>query len=809
MEMRPSCFNCWIYLVLFFSVLQALCAQSSSITGTIKDENKEAMTFAHVLLLRKQDSALVKGVTTNVQGKFLLEDIVEGDYIMNVSLLGFESIFKTIEIKSPEEISLGPIQMTAQNQHLEGVEVVGKKALFQQKNDRLILNVSSQSTFSGNNALQVLQKAPGVIVQENASSISLNNKGEVLIMINNRISRVPQGALIQQLKGMRAENIERIELIHQPSAKYDANNAAGIIHIVLKENQSYGLNGNASLTVGMGEKEKLNGSLDLNYRNNRLNLYGSTTGFRSKSPMWRINHYRQYDYLGDEYFYENKLRFTNPSDNSLGFTMGVDFEIDKNKIIGAIFGYTKNNMSGHDYTSKSIGIINEMPDVDLQFLLDIDNPNVNTFANINYFWQLTPASSLNLDMDRVLLDVQNSSFLNYINSEDTVDATRSNRDSQFEVYTVKGDFEWKNEKGTRIETGLKGTFNNSSTMSATQNRNSGSWVEDEAFGTDDDISENILAAHGAVQKKWNDKWESNLGLRLEHYAYKLEEASSTNDFEITYTNLFPVVRTSYAIDSTRTFTLSFNRRIERPVFMNLAGFYLLIDPSLFVTSNTRIRPSFTNAVRLAYNYRSFLIAFEVNRTKGAISFYNTVDKEKNLQTSTPINFDSMDGLMLTMSFPIKLGKFWTMNWNLDGAYKKVKDASNRPLPFEKGLFTVTAQLSNVFDFGNSWSANIDGRYRSPFISGDQELYLRHYINLGVNKKFKNESSLTFSIQDLTATSGIIDWEYHQPELGIKTYGDNDWSERVFQVTYSFPFGNKKLKEKRNRQTGSQEERNRM
>lgn len=807
--MRLAYCSCLLLTLLFFGIGQVLSAQNASVTGAVYDENEEALAFAHVLLLRQQDSVLVKGGTSDEQGKFLLEDIAVGNYIINASLLGFEPYFKALQIQGSQELSIETIKLATQSQNLQGVEVVGRKALFEQKSDRLILNVGALPTFSGNNALQVLQKAPGVIVQENSNSISLNNKGEVLIMINERVSRLPIGALIQQLKGMQAENIDRIELIHQPSAKYDSNNAAGIIHIVMKENNSYGISGNASLTAGIGQREKMNGSVDLNYRNNRLNLYGSLTGFQSKSPMWQVNHFREYEYLGDRYYYENKLRFTNPADNSLGFTLGADFEIDKNHTIGAIFGYTKSNMSGRDYTSTSIGTINNISDTDLQFLLDIDNPNVNTFANVNYFWQLTPSSSLNLDIDRVSLDVKNSSKLSYVELKDNIDATESARDSQFEIYTVKGDFEWETEKGTKIETGLKGTFNNSNTVSQIRNRNLGTWIEDESFGMNDDINENILAVYGAIQKKWNEKWESNLGARLEHYTYNLDDTLGGNDFTISYTNLYPVIRTSYAIDSAKTLTLSFNRRIERPAFMNLAGFYLLIDPSLFVTSNTRIRPSFTNAARLAYNHRSFLIAFEINRTQGAISFYNTVNKERNLQTSIPINFDSMEGYLLSTSFPIKIGKYWKMNWNLDGAYKKVKDASNRPLPFEKGLFAVTAQLTNVFELGRSWTANIDGRYMSPFISGDQVQYLRHYINFGVSKKFGNQSSVTFSIQDITATSGSIDWEYNQPELGIKTYGDNDWSERVFQVTYSFPFGNQKVKKKRNRVTGSKEERDRM
>ena len=786
-----------------------LSSQQAIITGQVIDTQDEIMPFAHVLLLQHHDSVMVKGVTTDTEGRFTMEEIPIGNYVLNISLLGFEPYFRPVSINDSKELSMGTIQLTIMNQQLQGVQVVGQKALYQQKSDRLILNVGSQPTFSGKNALQVLQKAPGVIVQENSNSISVNNKGEVLIMINDRVSRIPKANLIQQLKGIRAENIDRIELIHQPGAKYDSDNASGIIHIVMKENNTYGFNGNASLTIGIGQREKFNGNTDLNYRNNRINIYGNVTGFHNKSPMATVNHFRNYEYQGDYYYYENNLRFENPANNSLGITVGADFEIDKNNIVGGLFGYSRNNMLGHNFTSISKGTVNSVPNTESQFLLDINNPSRNTFINLNYFRKIGANSSLNVDVDRVILDVQNSSDLNNLNPEETIEKTSANRESQFKINTVRADFEWKNEAGNKLETGVKGTFNNSNTQSLIQNRIADISGDDEAFSTNDDIAEKVLAAYASFYKKWNGKWESNLGLRLEHYNYELEDTSGENDFNVTYNNLFPVVRTSYAIDSTNSLTLSMNRRIERPSFFHLAGFYFLIDPSLFVSSNTRIRPSFTNAARLAYNHNSLLIAFEINRANGTIAFYNTVDKERGLQTSMPINFDRMDGYLLNISFPIKISKIWKMNWNLDGAYQKVKDVSNRPSPFEKGIFTVTAQLTNIFELSNSWTANIDGRYMSPHIDGDQVQYIHHYINFGVSKKFKNESSITFSVQDITATGGKDEWEYDQPELGINTYGKNNFSERVFQLTYSFPFGNQKVKEKRNRKTGSQEERDRM
>lgn len=785
-------------------------AQGGSITGRVYDMDGEAMSFANVLLLHPRDSILVKGGTTDDEGIFLLERIPKGNYLLKISLLGFRDYSSLLQVDGVSSLELGNITLNFQNEELEGVDVVGRKNLYQQKSDRLIINVGSLPTFSGNNALQVLQKAPGVVVQESLNSISLNNKGGVLIMINDRVSRIPMSTLIQQLKGMRAENIDHIELIYQPGAKYDAHNAAGIIHIVMKENTMYGTNGRASLTAGMGQREKVNGSMDLNYRNDRLNLYGNITGFHSRSPLMHVNHYREYEYQGNQYNYENQVVNTNPQNYSLGINLGADFEINKNNIVGAMFGFSKSkNMSGNDFTSTSRGAINGIPNSESEYLIDMDNPNSNNFVNVNYYLKLNENSSLNIDLDRVALDVQNSSELSNVNPNVQPETTWANRNSKFRIFTAKGDYKWETTSGDKLETGIKGTFNNSDTDSKIRNKEEGVWVEDESFRTKDEIGEMILAAYGSYQKKWSEKWESELGLRLEYYDYELADELGDNDFAVSYTNLFPVARTSYAIDSSQTLTLSFNRRIDRPDFTSLAGYYAMLDPSLIVTSNTRLRPSFTNAIRLAYNYRSFLVSAEVNRTKGAIAFYNTVIKEDNVQISIPINFDSMAGILLSASFPIKVGRIWTMNWYWEGAYNNVKDASNRPLPFEKGLFTTTVQLNNVFEFGNSWTANLDGRYMSPYLSGDQEQYLHPYLDFGITKKFKNESSLTFSIQDITATSGIIEWEYDQPELGIRTFGDNDWSERVFLLTYTFSFGNQKVKEKRNRAIGSQEERNRM
>lgn len=791
-------------LMLACTMAHPLVAQRM-VGGLTVDADEKPVPFANVMLMSLPDSIFVKGEVTKSNGTFTLE--VEDKFrgYFEVSSLGFETRRVALQTRKDSYV----ITLTTLVSELDNVVITGKKSLFVQQSDRLVVNVSGIPDMAGNNALQVLKKSPGVVVLENQNSISLNGKGEVLMMINNKISRIPLAVLMKQLQGMQAENIDRIELIHQPGAKYEASNSAGIIHIVMKENMNAGFGGNAALMTGYGQREKFSVSTSLNYRKGKLNVYGDVTGTHSRSPRGMVDHFREFDYQGDKYSYENKLLFADPNNRTIGFNAGADYQLNKKTIVGGLAGYTTSRNIGNDYTSRSKSFLNGELLNNFNYLMDSQDENYNTFFNLNFFRQIDEHSSFNIDLDKVVLDVVNSSNLKPQSTEDIFSDSDILRDSRFDLYIIKGDYEWNGKNGFKIESGAKATFNSSNTRSSVVRQDDNSSVDPAFFRRSDEISEKILALYSSVKGRLGPKWETEAGLRLEHYEYDLKGITREQDFNTSYTNPFPLVRLSHKIDSASTLALSFNRRINRPSFFHLARFYALIDPNLFVSSNTRLRPAFTNALRLAYQKRNFILALEINRTLGAIEWHNTVDKARNLQYAQPINFDEMESLLLNLSFPLAVGEFWTANWNIQGAYNRVTDASNRALPFRKSLFTATIQLNNTFILGNDWTVSLGGRYMSPYLGGDQVKYLKHYINLGLSKKLKNESMLTFGIQDITATSGIHIWEYHQPELGIRTYGDNDFSERVFQLTYNFPFGNQKLKQRRSRVTGSKEERDRM
>lgn len=248
---------------------------SGSITGKVVDDMGEPLPFANVLLLLPSDSTLIKGEVTNLDGKYSFDNVPVGEYLLSVTMVGYGNSYTGIfylEEDTPKNIST--ISMRENTALLRTVEVIAKKPLFEQKIDRMVVNVANSVTSAGSNALEVLERSPGVIVDRLNGNISMAGKNGVVVMINGKISRIPRGAVVQMLEGMNADNIEKIELITTPPANFDAEGNAGFIHIVLKQNADEGTNGSFTLNAGYGVHEKFGGSININYRKNKVNLYG-------------------------------------------------------------------------------------------------------------------------------------------------------------------------------------------------------------------------------------------------------------------------------------------------------------------------------------------------------------------------------------------------------------------------------------------------------------------------------------------------------------------------------------------------------
>lgn len=243
------------------------------ITGSVIDNNRNILPFVNILLLKSIDSSFVKGEVATENGKFSFNQIEEGDYLILASMIGYRSTYSsTFHLKNDYQLD---IILLDQGEALDEVIIQADKPLYQQKVDRLVINVENSIVSAGGSALEILERSPGVLVNRQGNSISVVGKSGVKVMINGKESYVPTSSLIQMLDGMSADNIESIELITTPPANFDAEGNAGFINIVLKKRTDLGLNGSYSLSGGYGEGAVTSDNINFNYRKNKINLFGS------------------------------------------------------------------------------------------------------------------------------------------------------------------------------------------------------------------------------------------------------------------------------------------------------------------------------------------------------------------------------------------------------------------------------------------------------------------------------------------------------------------------------------------------------
>lgn len=795
-------------LLLYFCVFAAFRLKAQqTVAGFITNNHGKPLSFANVVLLTATDSTQVKGATTDDAGRYTIENIDAGIYLISASMVGYKTAWtKNFAVQQGEKLEVPNIVLN-EGLALNEVVVRGKKLLYQLKKDRIVMNIDALPALSGNTGLEILQKTPGVIVDRQNNSISMNTKGEVLMMINNKVQRVPKAVLIAQLQGMRAENIDRVEIIHQPPAKYDASGAAGIINIVLKKNNQQGTNGSMVLTGGYGQREKAGINLNLNSRRGKFNWYGDYNYNRNRANKYEINHYREYEYLGDNYYHQNLVKVRNHKEGLQDANLGFDVDFDGRTIIGFLLGGTiSKSMLGSGADSRSSDFVNNQLTGVSDYIYGSKTDMSSLSANANVEQKMGSDSHVNFNLNYDKIRYGNSGSLQ--NNNDSNHSITYDRSTPMEFWITSLDYVNPLADTWTMETGVKGTFNNTHSATSMYSPFEEYGAESNLFPGKETIREQILAAYLSFNWELSENLNIEMGIRYENYSYRLDREEQKN-FNKTFENPFPVLRLNYKIDSVNTFQFGFNRTITRPGFFHLSSFLSIFDPSLIVYSNPQLRPAFTNTFRVSWQRNSVILSLDYLRRKNQINWYNTVDKANNLQTSTPINFDQENIVEANLSLPLSPANWWEMNWTLDASYQKVKDASNRPAVFEKDIFTYYVQFNSSFLLENNWTASINGRYRSPHLGGDQIKFDYPYLDLGFRKKFPSGSSLTITIKDLTNTGGKTDWEYNQPELGIRTFGNNDFSERLIRITYTFLFGNQKLSGKRQRKTGAEEIKERM
>lgn len=785
----------------------------SQITGTLLNQDQQPLAFANVLLQHPSDSSLVKGTLSQESGDFALLRVPPGDYFLHVQIMGYAPFYsEPIHVSADQQkVVLAPILMEAVAVTLEQVSILAERPMFEQQIDRMVINVQNSITASGGSALDILERSPGIFLDRQNNSLSMNGKQGVIVMLNGKRNRMPIDAVIQLLSGMNADNIEKIELITTPPSGFDAEGDAGIINIVMKKNLDYGLNGSFSLNAGYGVHDKEGGSLNLNYRKNKLNLFGD----------YSINR----NHLNHDFYYTRRVLFQvnenelignsdrDPTQFNQNGRIGFDYELSEKTVIGGVVaGYTSK------WSMTAINPIEYLENGQPTRYESMATQETNTWqhlmGNLNLTHQFDKKQQVSVDVD--YLHYFNSNPSDYqsdvMNSEKIfleIDEYRVRKETPLNVYVAKVDYSNQLTDQVSIETGIKGTASRFVNAISVSTLETGGWTVDPALTNTFDLQEDIAAAYASVRAKLSKKTTLQTGLRYEYTRTHLGAIGEPDVLNRKYGNFFPSFFLARDINDHNRIQASYSRRITRPTFNEMAPFVVFFDPNTFMGGNANLRPSITDAFKLDYRWKTLFFSLAYSYDKNAIvRFQPRVDPENNSQIMYSENIDDRNTYSLTVAYPIKITDWWETQTNVIGTLQTQSTLFDGKL-IQSELKSLSLNGSQKFKLPADFSFEISGFYRSPTLFGVFRMNSMGSVNAGLQKKLrKDRGTLSLNIQDIFWTNKLR-FEGYQPDINLDIDGTMTFEPRVVRLTYSRNFGNKKVKAARNRKTGSDEERKRV
>ncbi|MGG9962994.1 TonB-dependent receptor domain-containing protein [Ferruginibacter sp. SUN106] len=800
----------------FFNLLVAstiaMCSQAQTntagkITGSIKDGGQQKIIdAASVSLLKAKDSGLIKVAITDKEGNFIIENVKDGSYLVLATSVGHSKTYSKVFTISAEQptVSVGVLQLVPQDKSLAGVTVVSKKPFIERKIDRTIVNVDAAISNAGTTALEVLEKSPGVTVDKDGN-VSLKGKAGVTIMIDGKPAYLTGADLTNLLRTMPSGNLDQIEIMTNPSAKYDASGTAGIINIKTKKNKQKGFNGSANTSYGQGFYARNNNSINLNYRNGKFNVFSNFSASFDKNyqDLYILRKFKNSTGSIDRIFEQDALMYrTNENYNG---KIGVDFYASKKTTIGFVAtGFNASHGQDGLNTTYFYDGVKTLDSIAVAQNNE-DGPWKNGSLNFNYRHTFD-STGRELTMDADYVSYRSGKTMDLLNNYYSDNWQRTGGDNlvgdlptDVNIYTFKADYNQNLKRGIKLETGIKSGYVNTDNTAGYFNMVGGNKVVDLSKTNRFQYKENINAAYVNVSKEIK-KWGLQAGLRMENtnnsgnqFGNPLHTDSS---FKNSYTGLFPNVFVSYKANDKNQLSFSYGRRIRRPDYEDLNPFLFFIDNYTYEQGNPFLQPSIANTLEASHTYKDFLTT-SVNYTHTKALFTEVFEPNGNAIVVTHRNYGSSDNASLSVSAQVPVTKWWMFIPYGELNYSSYKgEFTSGQVNVDATTFTVN--MNNQFTFKNGWSAELSGFYRTKGIEAQILIHSLGQLNAGVQKQvLKKKGTIKLNVRDIFKTMTP------HGEINIQST-DASFSQqrdsRVVTLSLSYRFG-KPLKGVKSRKSG--------
>lgn len=796
-----------------------LSAQSltTKISGFVTDAAHKGIEAATVQLLKAGDRSLVKVAVTDNKGWYEIGKVAEGKYLISIAAVGYQNkLSADVTVDSNTLIQVPSLVLDKKGSSLSEVTVTGKKPMVEHKIDKTVVNVESFISNAGGTAMDVLEKSPGVTVDRDGN-IGLKGKQGVIILVDGKQTFLGGQDLANFLKNMPANQLETIEIMTQPSAKYDASGNSGIINITTKKNKQSGFNGSVSLSYVQGVYPKSSNSVNFNYRKNKVNFFTnySYSYWESFNELSLLRKFRNNT---------NSLQaiFDQQSDavnrgNGHNLRTGIDYSINKKTTIGFAVNGTYNPRHWNSMSfSKIFNGSNQLDSTNTAHTRSKD-PWKNVGLNLNFRKVLdTTGRELTADFDylyyisRSRQFSDNYTFTNQGQQLSDSFLLRGNLPSDIKIYSAKMDYVHPLNKESKIEAGLKSSYvetDNNAQYTKFDNPKQ-QWVTDDVRSNHFIYTENINAAYINYNRQIK-KWGVQSGLRYEHTISKGRQLINNKDFNRNYGQLFPTAYVSYALNKKNQLGLSYGRRIERPNYRDMNPFQYFLDQYTYQEGNPYLTPQFSHNIQVSHNFKS-----ELNTTLNYTQTTDIINDILKQNNSTKVTYVTKENIAkrrnigLSVNYNKPLTKWWTTSVFANIFNNRFEGFVNNT-PLDVNISSLMFNVNNQLKFKKGWGGEISGFYRSRMQDGgiivSEPMGM---FSLGASKQIiKGKGTLKLN---------VIDPFYIQQFNGFTRFGDldvviqNKWDNRRVGLSFNYRFGKPQNNGPAKRKTGSaQDEQNRV
>ena len=782
-----------ILLLLFLSITE-LNAQGK-VSGKVVDEAGQPTAFATVSLLSPTDSTVVQGKITDEEGSYEIQNVADGSYILRITFVGYEPTFSDPFSVSPDlrEVNLGKSVLKEYSQTLDEVTVSTQRALIEKHPDKLVMNLEDNILAKGSMANEILEMAPLVSSGANGE-LRLMGKANVMILIDGKT--IPEASLNTILQNLSAEEIEKVEIITNPPARYDASASGGVINVVTKRGQQLGFKGTYNLIASQGHYGKLYNGFGLNYRTEKITLFGILNYSVGKNlhEQESVRDFQNIDRIVKNSF-ESSSNYQTPSGR-----IGVTYLLNKNHEFGIAFdAYISESEMNLDGITNFRGYTTKIDSAVLAKTNATNKHNVYNFS-LNYLGKLNEkGDELSFIATHTLYNRNNRQLIEsqvFSAEQDPVrgiETIRTSLPSDIDITIAQTDYTHRFNKRINADVGFKYTRVSSASLFSQSGISGSSSLN---TGYDENITAGYLSLNALLAE-----YSIQAGLRGENTSANIIGAGQREFF-----SLFPGIAVRRNFNDALGVSLSYSRKVDRPLYQNMLPIKNYVDRYTVWEGNPNLRPEFSNVVELSGSFNNLTLIAGYTRKKDPVFEIPVSDEETQILRVSMRNIDFAEAYNLSAILPFNIISWWQTNNSVTGIYNKAKSKSEQII-FSQDQFSFIFNSTNSFSFSNKWKGELSGYYNSTVQNGIIKYYPRYALRAGVGRDIlAGKGNLKLLIEDILWS----EWYNGEGTVGsVYQAFENRRDTRRIRIAFFFRFGKQTVKTVQDKGLGNESEKQRL